>query len=114
MSLSPYLKPVDFIDTPEVIDTASTNIPASGTATLLGVVASLAATCYRVKVMSTTERAVGLYVGAVGAEVLKAIIGPGVHEIDLSIPIRSRVALRAMENTVVSVGVMCLQFMGST
>lgn len=103
---------IDFIDSPDVLDTLVTNIPGSGSATLT-IVASMAAQCSRIQVRDGIgTEFFNLYVGAVGSEVKKAILGcAGPSEIDVSIAPGARVSLRSASTSVISSGSLTIMFM---
>lgn len=112
VTVSETLDVVDFIDTTPVLDTSSTNIPASASSPL-EIVASLAANTRKIKVNDTTGEFIGLYTGAPASEVLQCIIGPGEDGI-LPVQLASgdRVSLRNMANASISVGSLAIQFVG--
>lgn len=102
---------VDQLDTPLLV-ASSSNIPASAS-NPLQVVATLAATVKRIRVNDTTGGYIGLYTGASLSEVLACIIGPGIDGyIDVAIASGTRISLRNMQNAVISVGELSVQFYG--
>ena len=106
-----YLDVVDFFDTP-LLDTSSSNIPASAS-TPLTVVASAAAAISKVQVMSTVGDFVGVYSDPAGTPLLEFIIAPGSDQtIEVSIPSTTVLGVRNMENAVINTGLLSLNFMG--
>lgn len=58
---------------------------------------SLARSVFRVQYFDTTGEFIGVYVGAVGSEVLEFIVGPGANmETPATLPVGSRVSIRSM------------------
>jgi len=113
ISIAP-LAIVDFIDTSvgPVIETSTDAIPASG-GTPLTIVSSLAADVSKIRVADTTGLFIGLYSDPSGTPVLEAIINPGLDDyIEISLSSGEELGLRAIENTAISVGQVCLQFLG--
>jgi len=103
---------VDFLDTNPVLDTSTTNIPASSGSPLTAV-ASLAAAVKKIKTQDTTGFYIGIYTGAAASEVLQLVSGPGEDGIiDVAMAAGERVSLRHMKNTAISTGEYCLQFIG--
>lgn len=107
------LKPVDFFDSPEVFDAAITNIPSS-VGTPVQVVASLGRTISRLRILDGVGKFIGVYQGALGAETLVCIIdgGFGNQEIDVNLPVNSRISLRSMTSETITSGNLCVQFLG--
>lgn len=102
---------VDFMDAP-LLDTSSTNIPASAS-NPVQVVASLAANVKKIKVSDTTGFYVGVYSGAALSEVLQCISGPGEDGIiDVTLSSGDRISLRAMQNSAITSGLYVVQFIG--
>jgi hypothetical protein len=104
-----FLKVVDFIDTPEVIDCTVTPIPASA-AGYLQVVAALAETTYQIVVQGSVPEFVGLYSGAPGQERLEQILGQD-KIVSIVLKKGARVSLRSM-GPQVNLGEFTLQFLG--
>lgn len=103
---------VDFIDTTPVLDTASTNIPASAS-TPVTIVASLAADVKKVQLLDTTGSFLGLYSDPTGTPVLLGVFGPGSTEtLEIDIPAATVLGLRNMQNTVVVDGIVSINFLG--
>jgi len=106
-----YLDVIDLLDTP-VMDTSSVAITASS-GTPVQVVASLAANAKKLKINDTTGEFIGVYTGAALSEVLQCVIGPGEDgTIELQISSTERVSVRNMANSAISVGNLCIQFIG--
>lgn len=108
----PFLTPVAFIDSPQVLDCSVTSIPGSGSSPLQ-VVSSLKKSTAAVRIIDSLGEYVGLYVGKAGFEVLTAIIGAGAPDyVECVIPKGSRVTLRNMATTAISTGSVCITFLG--
>jgi hypothetical protein len=105
------LEPVDQIDTTPLLDTSSTNIPASASSPLQ-VVASSAANIYKIVSVEDIGSFIGLYSGAPSSEVLVCVLPLGGGTIEVMLPIGTRISLRAMENTAISSGKIALNFLG--
>jgi len=103
----------DFIDAPNgpLLDTSSTNIPASAS-TPLTIVASLAADVRKVRSVDDVGAFIGLYSDPAGTPVLQGILGPGGSELEVSIPAATVLGLRHMENSVLSTGKISVTFLG--
>ena len=102
---------LDFLDVP-LLDTSSTNIPASASVPVT-VVASLASAIKKIQFMDTTGLYIGLYSDPAGAAVLEAIIGPGSDStVDVALSATTVLGLRNMENSVISVGLFSANFIG--
>lgn len=107
------LKPdvVDQIDTTPVLDTSSTNIPGSASSPV-EVVASTAAAVQKVLTVEDIGEFIGLYTGAVAAEVLKCVLPLGGGEVQVDIPAGTRISLRAMGAAAISTGSIAINFIG--
>jgi hypothetical protein len=103
---------VDLLDA-NILDTSSVNVPGSA-GSPVQVVASLAATVKALQLLDTTGAFVGVYVGGVGVEVLKLVMGPGSDQtIEHAIPSGSRVSLKRLDSTTaVSSGIIAINFLG--
>lgn len=101
---------VDVQDTP-IIDTSSTNIPGSASSPL-EVVASLAADVQQIQSVEDIGEYIGVYTGAASSEVLKAVLPLGGGEVKLEIPAGTRVSLRSMSTSAISLGKIALNFLG--
>lgn len=111
-SVDVNLDVVDFIDTTPVLDTSVTNITASA-GNPVEIVASLASNVKKIRVNDTTGEFIGVYTGAALSEVLQAVIGPGLDgSIEVKMSSAERVSLRNMANAAISVGKVCIQFLG--
>lgn len=103
---------VDFIDTTPILDTSSTNIPASAS-TPVTIVSSLAAAVKKVQFLDTTGAFIGLYSDPSGTPVLLAVFGPGSDQtIELAIPAATALGLRNMQNVAISSGIVSINFIG--
>lgn len=113
MAANTTLYPIYFIDPPQILDTAVTNIPGSGGSPLQVVADSGAKAAYAVDYIDTTGDYIGLYTGSVGNEVLRCIIGGGlVSSAPVVIAAHSRVSLRSMTATHITFGKLTITFMG--
>lgn len=111
-SVDVNLDVIDFIDTTPVLDASVTNIPASAS-NPVEIVASLASNVKKIRVNETTGEFIGVYTGAALSEVLQAVIGPGLDgHIEVKMSSAERVSLRNMANATISVGKVCIQFLG--
>ena len=104
---------VDFIDTNNLLDTSSTNIPGSGGSPVT-IVASLAAAVKKIQVLDTTGSFFGVYTGAAASEVLQAVVGPGSDStIEVAMAAAERVSLKRLDSvTAVSTGIVAINFYG--
>jgi len=101
------LSVVDFMDTP-VLDASVTTINGSA-GEIVSVVASLAADTRSIKVADTTGEFIGIYDDGT----LVAIVNPGQDsEIPVSIAATSVIGVRSMNAANITVGSLCLQFLG--
>lgn len=107
------LQVVDYFDTPEVLDASVTVIPANSNPPLQ-VVASLAKTSYKLAIADSSQQMIGVYRGLPGQEALECVIGPGLHEVDVSLHRGARISLRSMTVDPVNFGQLCVQFLGDT
>lgn len=108
----PHLKVVAFIDDPKILDCAVTPIPGSA-AVPLQIVASMATQAWGVEADGSIGQWVGLYEGSVGNEALICVLNtnekkliPGLFKIG------SRYSIRSMDTGSITLGTLCLQFMG--
>lgn len=104
------LSAVDQLDTP-LLDTSSTNIPASS-GSPVQVVSSLNSDVKKIVSVEDIGEFIGLYTGAPASETLLVVLPLGGGEIDVSIPGATRISLRAMENTAISTGKIAINFLG--
>lgn len=102
---------VDQIDTTPLLDTSSTNIPASAS-NPVAVIASTAATAYKIVSVEDIGEYIGLYTGAAMSEVLLCVLPLGGGEIDVNIPAGTRISLRNMKNAAISSGFIALNLVG--
>jgi len=102
---------IDQIDATPLLNCASTAIPASS-GNPVTVVASLAAACKKIISVEDIGSYIGLYTGVALSEVLYCILPLGGGEIQVSIPIATRISLRAMENTAITSSKIALNFLG--
>jgi hypothetical protein len=102
---------VDFLDD-VVLDSSTDSIPASGD-TPLTVVTSLAASASKIRVADTTGKWLGLYADPSGTPSLIAVINPGADgEIEVAIPAGTEIGVRNIFTGAISVGELCVQFLG--
>lgn len=99
------------IDTTPLLDCASTNIPASS-GNPVTVVASLAAAAKKIVSVEDIGEYIGLYTGVALSEVLYCVLPLGGGEIEVNIPIATRISLRAMKNTAITSSSIALNFLG--
>ena len=106
------LSVVDLLDA-NILDTSITNIPGSASSTVQ-VIASTAAEIKAIQLLDTTGAFVGVYVGGIGSEVLKFVMGPGSDQtIEHNIPAASRVSLKRLDSTTaVSSGIVAFNCLG--
>lgn len=106
------LSVVDLLDA-GILDTSSTNIAGSSSSPTQ-VVSSLAAGVKKIQLLDTTGAFIGVYVGAVGVEVLQFVMGPGSDQtIEHVIPALSRISLKRLDSTTaVSSGIVAINFIG--
>lgn len=106
------LSVVDLLDA-NILDTSSTNIPGSASSPVQ-VIASTAAEIKAIQLLDTTGAFVGVYVGGIGSEVLKFVMGPGSDQtIEHNIPAASRVSLKRLDSTAaVSSGIVAFNCLG--
>lgn len=105
------LTPVDQIDTTPLLDTSSSNIPASASLPL-EVVASSAAIIRKVVSVDDVGEFLALYTGAASSEVLLCVLPLGGGEIEVNIPAATRISIRNMKNSAISSGFISLNFLG--
>lgn len=105
-----FLNIVDQLDTP-LLDTSSTNIPASSSLPV-EVVSSLAADVKKIIVVDDIGEFIGIYTGPASSEVLKAIMPLGGGEVELEINSGTRISLRHMKNTTINSGFIAINFLG--
>lgn len=102
---------VDQIDTTPLLDTSSTNIPASAS-NPVAVVASTAAITRKIVSVEDVGEFIGLYTGAALSETLLCVLPLGGGEIDVVISAGTRISLRNMKNAAISTGFIALNFLG--
>lgn len=102
---------VDQIDTTPLLDTSSSNIPASAS-NPLQVVSSTAAICYKLVSVEDIGEFIGVYIGAALSETLLCVLPLGGGEMTVNIPASTRISLRNMKNAVISSGTIAINFIG--
>lgn len=112
MSQNNYQFPIAFFDPPQVLSASVTSIPGSGSAPLQ-VVADLGPnSCTEVAFIDSTGDYIGLYIGAVGFETLRCIIGGGLNtEVKAFLPAHCRVSLRSMTASAITNGKITCTFL---
>jgi hypothetical protein len=105
--------PVDVVDLLDstLVDTSSTNIPASSGG-FLEVVASSAAAVKKVQIVEDIGEFYGIYTGAAASEVLVAVAPLGGGFVDVAIPASTRISLRALENSAITSGLLSMNLIG--
>lgn len=102
---------VDQIDTTPLLDTSSTNIPASASNPVTAV-ASLAANVKKIVSVEDIGEFIGVYTGAAASEVLLCVLPLGGGEIEVEVASGTRISLRNMKNATISTGFIALNFLG--
>lgn len=105
------LSVVDQIDSTPLLDTSSSNIPASASSPLQ-IVASTAAAVNRLVSVEDIGEFIGVYTGAPASEVLLCVLPLGGGEIQANIPAGTRVSLRNMKNSAITSGFIAINFVG--
>lgn len=103
--------PQDQIDTTPLLDTSSTNIPASASSPLQ-VVASLAGHVSKIVSVEDIGEFIGVYTGGSGSETLLCVLPLGGGEIAVNIAIGTRISIRNMKNATISSGFIALNLIG--
>ena len=111
LNLSSSLGVIDQIDATPLLDCSLTNIPASS-GNPVAVVASLAAACRKIVTVEDIGEFIGLYTGVALSETLYCVLPLGGGEIEVDIPIATRISLRAMKNTAISSSYISINFLG--
>jgi hypothetical protein len=105
------LRVVDQIDSTPLLDTSSTNITAS-TGNPVTMVASSAAVIKKIVSVEDIGEFFGIYTGVALSEVLLCVLPLGGGEIEVNIPIATRISIRHMKNTAITSGYIALNFLG--
>lgn len=107
-----YKFPVAFLDSPQILDAAVTPIPGSASSPLQ-VISDLGSNnATEVTFIDTTGDYIGVFIGGIGVETLRCIIGGGLNSSAKAyFPAHSRISLRSMTTTAVSTGKLVLVFM---
>ena len=97
--------------TTSLLDTSSTNIPASSgnPVTLL---ASTTAVTLSIQSIEDIGSYIGLYKGAASSETLVCALPLGGGDLKVNIPAGTRLSLRALENTAITSGKIILNLLG--
>lgn len=107
----------DLFDSPnELLDTITTPIPASSSASPLVVVASLRCNISRILVNDTTGNFIGVYERKknTSTDELRAIVGLEQNQqyMDVTFSQGSQISLKAMKDRQINGGEVCIQFFG--
>lgn len=107
------LYPIAFLDAPQILNASVTPIPGSGSSPLQ-VVANLGLkAAHAIDYIDSTGDFIGVYVGAIGEERLRCIIGGGqVTRAYVVIAANSRVCFRSLTATAITNGSLSCTFMG--
>lgn len=104
-SLMNYNFPIVFFDSPEIINTTVTPIPAASSSPLQVIADSGFKSAVAIDYVDTTGDFIGVYLGKAGFETLLCIIGNGQTKRAWGVfPAHSRVSLRSMTNTPITNG----------
>ena len=108
------LFPIFFLDAPEILTCAVTNIPGSGGSPLQVVAHSGVKAARAIQYTDTTGDYIGVYTGAIGQETLRTIIGGGAANaiVPVVIAVGSRVSLRSMTASAITNGLLTITFLG--
>lgn len=93
-----------------LIDTSSTNIPASSSLPL-EIVSSTSADVVKLQTIEDIGEYIGLYIGPASSETFVAVLPLGGGELEITIGSGVRLSLRAMENTAISTGKIAINFL---
>ena len=108
------LGPIDLIDGAGILNVSVSNIPASA-ASPLQIVASIAADCYKIKVIEDVGEFIGLYTGAALSETLLCVLPPGYAggDLDVYIPAGTRLSIKNMKNATINTATyLAINFLG--
>lgn len=94
-----------------LIDTSSTNIPGSASNSL-SVITSTAQQTNKIQSVEDIGEYIGVYTGAVASPVLVGILPLGGGEINVNIAAGTRISLRSMTASAISVGKIVLNMVG--
>lgn len=101
--------PLVFMDFPQILDCTVTPIPAFNAPALQVIATTGVHTGVAIEFNDSTGDFIGVYVGAMGQEILLCIIGNGLASKGRGkIPAQSRISLRSMTNSPVTVGQLSL------
>lgn len=100
-----YNFPIAFFDSPEIVDTTVTPIPASSAPPLQVIADSGFKSAVAIDYIDTTGDFIGVYLGPAGHERLACIIGNGLNSRAWVVfAAHSRVSLRSMTNVAITNG----------
>ena len=112
----PSLTVVDVFDTPLLNVNGAGPIPRSstlGVGARLEVVASLTATCSKITIAEDIGEYIGIYTGAINAEVLKCVLPLGGGEMSIDLPAGARISIGHMKDVDLSTNTfMAITFLG--
>lgn len=107
---------VDIFDTPLLDVAINGPIPRSstlGAGARLEVVASLAAACSKITIAEDIGEYIGIYTGAINAEVLKCVLPLGGGEMSIDLPAGARISLGHMKDVDLATATfMAITFLG--
>lgn len=107
-----YNFPICFLDAPEVLRADVTPIPGAASLPLQVIADTGARAAIAVDYQDTTGDAIGVYIGSVGQEELKCIIGNGVTSRAWAVfAAHSRVSLRSLTATAITNGNLVMTMM---
>lgn len=113
LKVSHNATPLQWFDSPQVLDCTVTAIPGIASAPLQ-VVATIRSEIHSVLTINSTDEYIGIYIGAAGFEQLAAIVGGSMPNLtQVYIPTGSRVSLKNMSANSVTRGSICCQFLGA-
>jgi len=98
-------------ETTALLDTSSTNIPASS-GNPLELVASTTAIIRKIQSVEDIGEFMGIYEGAALSETLVGILPLGGGEIEVNLPAATRISIRNMKNSAITTGFITLNLLG--
>jgi hypothetical protein len=100
---------VCLFDPPNVLDASVTPIPAAGSPTLTIIADTGPLAAVGIQAKDSTGGMIGVYIGAVGKEVLLCVVGNGTDSttnLPDGIPKHSRISLRSMSGVAINAGLL--------
>jgi hypothetical protein len=108
-----YSFPIAFLDPPEILRANVTSIPGSGSSPLQVIADTGYKAAIAVDFTDTTGDAIGVYIGPVGSETLRCIIGNGVTSRSWAVfAAHSRISLRSMTASPITDGNLTMTMIG--